>query len=139
MKNDYAVKDKKMLKLYELFKYIRVVSFIMQNDIDPTEIEPAHPAIEGLYPAIDEVKNAAIDEIKKASKESTKLSYRLLIAGAMFGFLGSFLVSALLRFWPSELFDSWGDVLLAVIAAIAFFGSVWIVVAQYKKLKGSKK
>jgi len=111
----------------------------MQRDIEPTEIEPAHPTVEGLYPAIDEVKDAAIKEIKKASNESTKLSYKMLIAGALFGFLGSFLVATFLRLWPSEWFYPWGNYLLAIFALIVFIVGVWIVKNRLKKLTFLKK
>ena len=106
----------------------------MQNDIDPTEIEPAHPAVEGLYPVIDEVKDAAIEEIRNASKKSTKLSYKMVIVGALFGFLGSFLVSTLLRGYDAD-WSGLDNLILIVLGIIAFFGSAILIAWRIKNLK----
>ena len=52
---------------------------------------------EAIGRAIYESKEQAIKEIRNARKESTVLSYKMVIVGAMLGFLGSFLVSVLLH------------------------------------------
>jgi len=127
----------------------------------PSEPEPTDPAIEGLYPAIDKLKEVAIsaieeatkkstkainkskresiNEIKKAQRESTILSYRMLIAGAVFGFLGSFFVATLLRWfdagWVIDINNK--NFWLGILGPSAFIISGYFVYCSLKKAEHS--
>jgi hypothetical protein len=102
-------------------------------DMEPApqdEPEPVNPAIEGLYRGLSDVEKAAIDAIKEAKKESVILSYRMLFVGAIFGFLGSFFVATLLRWYDAGfvLDITNEDFVIGVLGMIAFALSIFIVI-----------
>lgn len=91
--------------------------------------------------AIKDAEKESIKAVKNAQKVSTVLSYRMLIAGAVFGFLGSFFVATLLR-WHDAGFviDIYNDdFLLGIAGPVAFFISGYLVYSSLKKVEQSKK
>ena len=106
------------------------------------EVEAERASWEDLTPEaaigrlIYEVKEEAIKEIKAAKKETSILSYTMLILGVLFGFLGSFLVSTLLKIWGYTTYGFGGDILIFVVGFIAFFGCIIYVGSVLKKIDG---
>lgn len=94
---------------------------------------------EAIGRSIYEVKEEAIKEIKAAKKETSILSYKMLITGAALGFLGSFLASAILNFWEYTTLGLCGGILLLVVGFIAFFGCIFFVRSVLKQMEGADK
>jgi len=92
-------------------------------------------AISEVHDSVNEVKDAAITEIKNAREESTFLSYKTLIIGAMFGVLGSLFVSTTLRWYDANWCFKDSNFYLFIIGLIGLIISLSIIYYKLKTLK----
>jgi len=87
--------------------------------------------------AVDDVKATAISEIKSANQKSTILSYKMLIIGALFGFLGNGFVATIIKYWNALMNDKaliQYDIILYFAFAMAFVMCIIIVIRKIGRL-----
>jgi hypothetical protein len=108
------------------------------------EEEMARSTLPEIRRAVDDVKGTAISEIKSVKQESTVLSYKMLLVGAIFGFLGSGLVATIIKLWGifvinSGVIPAKFDVVLYFVFAIAFIICMFLVIIKIGSVNKQKK